>query len=152
MSTFIENAVSVEEVARVTRTTVAKIEEEAAALSLFVGRDWGGRAALSEWDAYQLASGIARQQQESDRRWLQHREATAKWEADRRGEFLQAHAEAFRLAGGAMAGRASDLAAQKAGDAAVAQWERRNPAPTWQGERTASWWRRAAEVLTGAGQ
>lgn len=152
MSTFIEQGIALAAVAEATKMPAVKVEAEAQQLGLFVGQDWAGRPALSEWDAHMLVSGVARRQQESDRLWLQHREDTARWEAERRAAYLQAHAEAFREAGGAMAGRRADVAAEAAGDQAVARWEKRSPAPRWQGEQTASWWRRAAEVLTGAGQ
>lgn len=148
--TFIENARTLAEVAEVTRRTEAQVEAEAVQLGLYVGADWGGRPALSEWDASQLSSGLLRKQQESDREWLQHREATAKWETDRRAVYLTAHAEAYREAGGAMAGRRSDLAAQRAGDASVEVWQRKNPAPRWHGEATASLWRRVVDAVSAA--
>lgn len=151
MSTFIEQAVTVEEIAEVSRTTVAKVAAEAEALALFIGVDWAGRPALSEWDGYQLVSGLARVQQEADRAWHLHTEATSGWERDRRSAYLQAHGAAFAAAGGSRGGRPADRAAERAGDAAVGQWERRHPAPKWAGAATASVWRRAvdkvAEVL-----
>lgn len=152
MSTFIEQGIPLGTVAEATKFgTVAKVEAEAQQLGLFVGTDWAGRPALSEWDAHLLASGAARKQQESDRAWLQHREETARWEADRQSAYLEAHAVAYRDAGGQMAGRRSDLAAQRAGDAAVSRWQKRNQAPQWQSEEsTATLWRRVADTVAEA--
>ena len=44
---FIENAVPVAEVAKVTKTTAAAVKAEALALALFVGVDWAGSPSAS---------------------------------------------------------------------------------------------------------
>lgn len=57
---FIENAVSVNDIAAELKQKPAEVEAEARVLGMGVGADWRGRPALSTADAQALVSGSAR--------------------------------------------------------------------------------------------
>lgn len=151
MTTMIENGVTLTEVARVMKTTVAVIGAECAALQLFIGEDWAQRPAISEQDAHGLVSGRLRRDLDERNRWAAHLALSEAWEADRE-KARRAAAEAAYLSS-AQAGQGDPAAgsdARAAGLAAVEEFERANPVPTFNEEATSkNWFGRVKDAIAG---
>ena len=72
MTTLIENAVTLADVAKALKNPVAQVESDCRELSLFVGSDWAGKPAVSTVDAHAYVSGAARRDHDhadAHRRW-----------------------------------------------------------------------------------
>ena len=164
MHDYIEGAVPVTEVAKTTRRTVDQIVDEARSLTIFIGSDWRGQPAVEERDAAQLVDGGARRQQAADAAWRAHQEATERWEQERERTFRTASQAVLDAHGGdplpmlrpgvalTKGPREVQQEAQAQADRAVGAWERTHPAPQWQGEPTASRWRRLVDAVSAAVQ
>jgi len=89
--TYIENSVTIKEIATVTKRTTAEVEAEAVELGLFVGQDWAGRPAIADQDAEQLVSGEARRSREDAAVWQAFLARCATWTAARDQAVQDAH-------------------------------------------------------------
>lgn len=147
--TLIENAVTLADVAKVTRRPIVEIEADCRQLDLFVGADWAGRAAVEVRDAEAIVTGAARRDHDHTVAWRAFQDATEAWEAERMAVYnaanQAAHEEATRAGIGAPAGFA---AAKDATQDAVEAWESKHPAPTFGGNATGrTWFAKIKEVV-----
>ncbi len=128
---LIENAVTIAEVAKVTKSPAAAVEAEARKLNLFVGTDWAGRPAVDVRDAHALVSGAARHDAENSTANRDHLLAVEAWEGDR----MRVHRAAYQAAleeanrAGIGGGQAFDRA-KAAAKEAVERYETDTPPPT----------------------
>ncbi len=132
MTTLIENAVTLADIAKATKGTAAHVEADCHELSLFVGSNWSGAPALSTVDAHAYVSGSARRDAahaDAHTRW---RAASEAWEADREAVRRTAYNDCFDTARRRGVGdpAAAHEAAQVA-SAAVVAFERKTPEPTF---------------------
>ncbi len=141
MTTLIENAVTLQDIAKIMKITVTKVEADAGELSLFVGPDWAGRPALSVIDAAALVSGDARRDRDHDVAWRSHLASSEGWEtareAARSGAFQAARDAALRAGRGAPSAASAGHAAARE---AVGDFERRTPPPEFNGKPTSTRW------------
>jgi len=132
MTTFIENAATLADIAKATKGTVAQVEADAGELSLFIGCDWAGKPALSVIDAARMVSGDARrdaEHAEAHRRW---RADSEDWELQReqvRQQAFNDHFDAVRRRG--VGDPQAAHGAAQAGSAAIVAYEKVTPAPTF---------------------
>jgi len=132
MTTLIEAAVTLADVAKVTKSPVAQVEADCRELSLFIGADWAGRSALSVTDAAALVSGSARRGADHAAAHARWRADTEAWEAAREAERRRAftdHFDAARRRGTGDPAAAS--AAAQAASAAIVDYEKSTPAPVF---------------------
>ena len=146
---LIENAVPLAELAKACRTTVPRLEAEAAELSVYVGESWSGELAVSTADAHALRTGAARRQQREDARWAAHRAEAEAWTAERERVVEQAGQDAYRAA--THRGEPNPKAAEVAQAVAVQfgrKYEAEHPVPLLEGQPGAAS-RRFADPETG---
>ncbi len=141
MTTLIEAAVTLADIAKTMKTTVARVETEAHELDVYVGVDWANRPAVSVTDAAGLVSGATRRAQDADRAWRAHLAATEAWEADRErlraGAFQDAYDASERQGRGSAAAAA---AGHESARVAVHDFERKTPPPRFVGQETSPRW------------
>jgi len=141
MTTLIENAVALADIAKTMKTTVSRVEAEAHELSMFIGQDWAGRPAINVIEAATLVSGTARRDRDHDVAWRQHLADNESWESARERHradaFAEAHDGALRRGRGAPAAAS---AGHEAARAAVRDFEGRTPPPEFNGKATATRW------------
>jgi hypothetical protein len=142
MSAFIEGAtVTVAEVAKATRGTIPEVTAEAETLGLYVGADWGGRAALSTADAHRLASGSARREAEHAAAWAAFTAVTEAWEKARETAHRTARESTYDAAIRRGSGvPAASSSASQAGVEAVERFERKHKPPTFGGQAMSRSW------------
>ncbi len=130
--TLIENAVTLADIAKATKSTVAKVEADCHELSLFVGCNWAGKPAISVTDAASLVSGAARRDADHAAAHGHWRAAGEAWELQREQVRQQAYTDHFDTARRRGVGdpAASSEAAQVA-SAAVEGFEKSTPAPVF---------------------
>ncbi len=138
---FIENSVTLQDIAKATKSTVAQVSADAGDLNLYVGSNWAGEPSLSLTDAHGLVSGATRRAQDHDVAWRAHLATSEGWEtareAARSGAFQDAYDVALRR------GRGSPAAAAAGHEAArevVRDFERRTPPPEFNGKSTSTRW------------
>lgn len=148
MSTLIENAVTLTEVAKATKISAAEIDFECKKLNVFVGVDWAERPAIATADAYGITTGLLRKEHEHATAWHAYREAAEQW--------TKARDEAY-MAVTRVPGKTKDDKIE-AGRAAARQFEEENPPPLWEGSTTsmaepkylsAGFFRRTLDKLAG---
>jgi hypothetical protein len=142
MTVFIEGAtVTVAELAKAMKMPEAKAVAECQGLNVYVGCDWAGRPAVSVDDAHQVVSGRAVANAEHDAKWRAYLAESEAWERQRSEIFHRVHRKVAEAAlrqgrGGGFVNSAASSEAM----AAARDFERRHPAPDWNGERqTVSW-------------
>lgn len=141
MTTLIENAVTITELAKHLKATPADVEAEALAVQLFLGFDWRGEPALSASDARQLVTGQARRDHDQTAAWAAHQTATEQWEARRQDTWDAAYNAS--MAASRNRGHGSGEAAQAAQEAArtaTARFEKATPPPEFNGTATSALW------------
>jgi hypothetical protein len=134
---------------RAMRTTEAKAKAECHDLGVFVGCDWAGRAAVSEVDAHQVASGSARSTREHDARWRAFIDASEDWDRQRSDIYRRVFAKVVEAA--QRRGRGGPEVNSEASAEAMAaarDFERRRPAPDWNGEKQTVSWLSDGELAT----
>lgn len=130
--TFIEEAVSLTDIAKRTNSTVDEVKAEAAALGMFIGVNWAHEPALSSVDAHDLVSGSARRDHDHQAAHLEWVNARQEWQTDRENVRREAYQEAFN--DGRRVGVSSSLASDRghaAAAAAVAEFEKAHPEPVF---------------------
>jgi len=131
---FIENAVTIADIAAVTKKKAADVKAEAVELNFTVGCDWAGRPAVAARDAQQLTSGEARRTREHESAWASHLAECKAW-MSRRDAAVRSAREAATSRSAVVGGR--DFArVQEAGDEAGKSYELGTPVPLWQGTDT----------------
>src|SRR5829696_1201387 len=132
MTVFIEDSITLAEVAKRVGQTVETVKAEATALNMFIGLDWGHREAISCREAYVLVDGSARRNQDHENAFRAHMAALDQWQQDRetvrREVWQQAHDSEVRR------GVSSPVAADKghaAAREAVARFEAATPEPVF---------------------
>ncbi len=136
--TLIEHAVSLTDIAKIMKTTVARVEAEAHSLDVYVGVDWAGRPAVSVVEAASLVSGAARRDRDHDLAWRAHLAASEAWEAAREAARRTAFQGAYDAS--ERQGRGSPVAAvagHEAAREAVRDFERKTAPPAFDGAETA---------------
>ena len=128
--TFIENSVTIKEIATVTKRNVVEVEGECAELGMHVGVDWCGRPAVAEVDAQQLVTGEARRVREHDARWSAHLRDCEDW-TRRRDEAVRAGHE--RVGADPRQGPEKHSQAREAAIGAGREFELTTPVPLWEG-------------------
>jgi len=129
---YIEGAIPLAEVAKLTGRKVVEVEAEAVELGLFVGQDWAGRPAIADEDAHQLVSGSARRTREDEVAWATHLDACASWTTARDNAVREAQRDTELAA--QRAGRGGPAAASAGLEAARAvgrEFETSTPPPQW---------------------
>ncbi len=132
MTTLIENAVPLADIAKTMKITVPKVQANAADLDMYVGVDWAGRPAVSVIDAAAYVSGSARRDRDHDAAWRAHLAATEAWEAAREAARRTAFEGAYQAS--ERHGRGSAIAAAAGHDVAreaVRDFERSTPVPVF---------------------
>ena len=132
MTTLIENAVALADIARVMKTTTTRVEADARDLNLFVGPNWSGKPALSVTDAAALVSGDARRANDHSRAHARWRASIEDWESAREQARERAFGAAFDAA--RRRGTGDPIAAHTAAQAAsvaIIEFERATPQPTF---------------------
>lgn len=123
------------------KTTVAAVRGECAQLQMFIGVDWAGRPAVAEEDAAGLVSGSTRREVDQRAEWMAHLRLTEEWEAERERVRREAAQTArFDVLRRGVGEPAAQSVGHDAAAAAVEQFEKKNPAPTYGGNATARNW------------
>jgi hypothetical protein len=132
MTTLIENAVTLADIAKTMKTTATRVEAEAHELDMFIGSNWAGAPALSVVDAHAYVSGDARRGHEHAAAHRHWRTADEAWQSEREQVRRRAYGERFDAARRRGVGdpQASSEAAGAA-SAAIIDYERKTPQPVF---------------------
>jgi hypothetical protein len=146
MTTLVESAVPLAEVAKRAGLSVAEVRAEAESLGLFVGLDWKHEEAVTAAEAFALVDGSARRNLEHENAFRAYQRALEQWQADRESARRAAFQEGWKagVRGGLNNSPAMDMGHQASRDA-VAAFERANPEPQFRepdSGRLQSWLRR----------
>lgn len=125
MSYFIENSVSVVDVAAELKQKPRQVEDEAATLALSVGIDWAGHPALSATDARALVSGSARRDADHQAEQYALAAKAEAWVAERHRVVQEAQQSLLR---GRLITPSLRAEAAEAGTEAGRRFERKIPA------------------------
>lgn len=160
--TLIENGVTIADLAKHLKTTVADVEQQCSELNVFIGVTWANRPAISQREAFEMTTGKLRADREHERRWQEYRIAAEAWVSERDATTAAAARETATLVGDSMESRKSAHdAGLKAGREAGRQFEEEHPAPadpdgnlSWVGAQPRyladGIFRRALDRLTGS--
>jgi len=117
--------------------------------------DWAERPAISGAHAYGLVTRQLARQREHDLAWCRYQAAAEEWVRGRDEAYGSAGSaaarEAMRAQGGAAGGGVQRQRAREAAEAAAAEFERRHPAPVWNGGTPCAQPRYSASVDPQAG-
>ena len=149
MTTFIEAAVTLVDIAKTMKTTVARVEADCRDLNLHVGQDWSGKPAISVRDAASLVSGDARRGHDHAAAHGHWRAAVEAWELQREQVRQQAFTDHFDAARRRGVGdpQASSEAAQVA-SLAILDYEKSRPQPVFADTETPRLSKRVKELLS----
>lgn len=146
MTAFLETAVTLADVAKVTKTTASAVEGQCAELGLFVGTDWAGRPAVEAVDAHRLVSGAARREFDNHAANVARQSAVDGWEEGRRQAYDRAAAAVYAEASAeGDSGPQMLQQAQAAGRKAAEEYERTTPQPV--PDASLSWFGRLKEAV-----
>jgi hypothetical protein len=131
---FIQDGVTVAEVAQATGRSRKAIEDLCREAGIPIGFDWAARPAVTTREAWHLASGEAARRAESERLNIDRQLAVELWTKARNAAYKVAYDAVFeRNRRVPLATRRSDgdvlPQAQQAGRDAVAEFEAKNPHP-----------------------
>lgn len=159
MPELIPGGVELAAIAKHLKSTVVEVRAELARLGVYVGESWNGRPAISEREAYELASGRMRADHEQGQAWRSYAEQAEQWTKARDEVFRQATADAGSVPVGVGPLRARGESLLAAGREAARRYEEQHPPPLWDGETTnlartrylePGLFRRVADRLTGS--
>jgi len=95
---LIENAVSLTDVSKACKLTLAALTEEIESLGLIIGSDWRAQPAVSVTDAAGLVDGSLRRDFDHGRGWSDYQAEQLQWSAARESTRRQAFDEAWKSA------------------------------------------------------